>query len=139
MKLNIGCNAIPFTKYVNIDNGSFHSKNFKKLKQELIYNQFNFNQINFIAADAKYLPFKNNTFDEIFSNQCIGQYVDLTYEINRVLKPKGILILGIYDNIKKICLDLIRNNFKIISVNIFNGSLIGDDNDISLKIKAIKN
>jgi len=41
------------------------------------------------------------TFDEIFSNQCIGQYVDLTYEINRVLKPKGILILGIYNDIKK--------------------------------------
>lgn len=52
---------------------------------------------NYIVADAHVLPFKDNTFDEVFSGQCLGLLTDSPsiHEAMRVLKLGGKLTIRI--------------------------------------------
>ncbi len=55
------------------------------------------NSINYTCADAENLPFKNQTFDLIFSSLAIQWCEDtqgLFSELQRVLKPKGCLLFS---------------------------------------------
>lgn len=72
-----------------------------KFAQVKVNNNLNFidrfkrsNHINHICADAESLPFKNQTFDLIFSNlsiQWCENYPLLFSEFSRILKPEGFL------------------------------------------------
>ncbi|TQV89717.1 malonyl-ACP O-methyltransferase BioC [Aliikangiella coralliicola] len=65
--------------------------------EEAKKNQSLFRKINYQVADADELPFDDNQFDLIFSNLTIQWMPDLkkTFsELNRVLKPGGLLIFS---------------------------------------------
>jgi len=56
-----------------------------------------FRKINYQVADADKLPFEDNSFELVFSNLTIQWLPDLAYtfkELNRVLKPGGLLIFS---------------------------------------------
>lgn len=56
-----------------------------------------FNKIEYQIADVEKLPFNNNQFDLIFSNltvQWVGDLKQMFTELNRVLKPGGLLVFS---------------------------------------------
>jgi len=56
-----------------------------------------FRKINYQVADADKLPFEDNSFELVFSNLTIQWLPDLAHtfkELNRVLKPGGLLIFS---------------------------------------------
>lgn len=60
-------------------------------------NQKTFRKINYQVADVDQLPFAENSFDLIYSNLTIQWVPDLKHtfaELNRVLKPGGLLIFS---------------------------------------------
>lgn len=66
------------------------------------FDQFNENtstkSCNFGVADAKKLPFKNNTFDFIICSEVLEHIIDYQSalsEINRILKPEGKLAVSV--------------------------------------------
>ncbi len=65
--------------------------------EEAKKNQRLFKKINYQVADADSLPFEDNQFDLIFSSLAIQWFPDLKQtfkELNRVLKPGGLLIFS---------------------------------------------
>lgn len=53
------------------------------------------NQEDYVCADALKLPFESNSFDFVFSNltiQWVEELPQLFQELNRVLKPEGLLL-----------------------------------------------
>ena len=66
------------------------------------FDQFNENtstkSCNFGVADAKKLPFKDNTFDFIICSEVLEHIIDYQSalsEINRILKPEGKLVVSV--------------------------------------------
>ena len=54
------------------------------------------NKIDYLVADAQFLPFGNDIFDIIFSCEClehVSEPLNALKEMNRVLKPGGEVIL----------------------------------------------
>lgn len=81
MKLNLGCGADIKKGYVNID---FRKLTGVDVKHDL--NKFPY-------------PFKNNTFDFIYSRNCIEQLDDIMkvmYELHRICKKKGLVNIIVY-------------------------------------------
>ena len=93
-----------------------------------VLNQDNPNQ--FINANAEYLPFKSNIFDTIVCNCALEHFAsDLMaiYEMNRVLKTKGLLFLSVdsfsYHGITDDVRDMHREKDKV--VNFYNFEELG--------------
>lgn len=71
--------------------------------------------INFQVADAHELPFKANSFDLIFSCECLEHVFDpqcVLNEFHRVLKPSGKLILTTVNYTNALILSWIYNYFR---------------------------
>lgn len=51
-----------------------------------------------VLADARCLPFKDEVFDEVYSNACLGVEVNGFDEALRVLKAGGIMSIKAYDD-----------------------------------------
>jgi SAM-dependent methyltransferase len=94
--------------------------------------------IKYMDANIK-LDFKDNEFDGIYSNQCVGMYVFNYVEISRVLKPNGRVLFTVYvEHLLKLIGDLLIHNFKINHINIANGSIKDmPTNDCSFEVGAI--
>ena len=77
MKLNLGCGDLLFDDYCNVDQ---------------------FNPAADVKADAKSLPFADNSIDEIYSSHLIEHFdfhevFGVLKEWKRVLKPSGWLVI----------------------------------------------
>ena len=130
MKLNIGC-GYPIDNFedgedeiIGIDDGSDWYSDYSKYKPKVVSN--------FIYGDGNILPFKNNTFDEVFSNQCAGLYVMDYEEMVRVLKKGGTIELGVWsDKVSIVLAKLILLDIDIFKVDWSNGC-IEDDYTLSI-------
>ncbi|MBN2127373.1 MAG: class I SAM-dependent methyltransferase [Candidatus Diapherotrites archaeon] len=90
--------------------------------------KFHLKNVSFKEADVLVLPFKDNSFDYVFSLGCVHHTTNpknAVKEICRVLKPNGFLVLGVYNKygrfitrIKKLLLDLMhsKNDLKKIEL-----------------------
>jgi|GEM_PF-7078233 SAM-dependent methyltransferase len=130
MKLNIGSANYGPENYVNIDN-------------DLSLESYIENPKSFIFADGEYLPFKDNTFDKIHSNQCVGTYLHKYDDIIRVLKKGGTVQFSLYNRfneISKLIGNLIKREIKITSVEWMNGHFddVDEDDAFSLIILGKK-
>ncbi len=59
-------------------------------------------QLDFTAADVRYLPFKNNSFDLIISSSTCDHFPEIDSalkELYRVLKPNGTLIITLHNKL----------------------------------------
>lgn len=66
-------------------------------KESIDFAKKSYKGVEFIASDAHKLPFKNQSFDYVCAIEILEHLEDpelALKEINRVLKPKGILIIG---------------------------------------------
>lgn len=93
--LDLGCGTGYFTRKL-----SGRYPNAKVTGADLAKGMIDFcraqsNQEYYVCADALKLPFDNNSFDFVFSNltiQWIEELPQLFQELNRVLKPEGLLL-----------------------------------------------
>lgn len=123
MKLNIGSGPDLFDEdYINIDNlchWNDPDRFYKELKE---YNEEKNYKGIFIVGDGVHLPFKDCSFNEIYSQQCVGTYVKNLIDILRVLKTKGKLKLQMRaDDFVETCSKLICYGCSIKEVRIDNG------------------
>lgn len=92
--LDLGCDDGTWTKKITSKNINWHGVEVVKSRADLAKNK----GINVrVSSLEEKLPYKNNFFNLIHSNQVIEHLVDLDMflsEIYRVLKPKGILIIS---------------------------------------------
>ena len=86
----------------NIDVFGFDMSLSDVSKAKINFDQFNENKssksCNFGFADAKKLPFKDNTFDYIVCSEVLEHIIDYQSalsEINRILKPQGKLAVSV--------------------------------------------
>lgn len=76
------------------------------------------NKVELVRGSAFEMPFADSSFDAVISSRFIHQYsdskkADLLREMERVLKPGGLLIVEFYSNIPAI----IKNPFRILPTN----------------------
>jgi len=97
--LEVGCGAGDFAIHLALQKAKVTAVDFSAEAIEIAkqkskkQNQ----QINFQVADAQSLPFANESFDLIFSCECLEHIPDPRKAVNelyRVLKPSGYLILS---------------------------------------------
>jgi len=119
MKLDIGSGEFPtFPGYIALDN----QEDFPNVKN--IQREYREAGQQLVIADGNQLPFKDDSFDEIFSNQCVGYYVTAYDEIDRVLKQDGILKLGVWnEKVVTVLWELLILGYKIEDVDIMNGDI----------------
>ncbi len=130
MKLNIGSAEYVEKGYINIDNGFDYSGNggFKFMKQQAdeYMKEAGFTA-KFLEMDGNELAFEDDTFTEIYSNQCVGEYVTNYKEIARVLKKGGEIRFGVWqDKVANVIIGLNEAGILVYDVDLLNGS-IGDD------------
>jgi ubiquinone/menaquinone biosynthesis C-methylase UbiE len=88
--LDIGCNTgAELVNYANVKAGEFLGLdiNTKFLKND---------KVSYIRGDARFLPFKNNTFHIVTSTEVIEHFLEgerFLREVHRILKNNGKLIL----------------------------------------------
>lgn len=91
--LDFGCGHKPYERYFNnveqyvgldlAESGHDHHKASRKSQIDVFY-------------DGKVLPFQNDYFDSVFTSQVVEHIFnldDILQEINRVLKPQGVILL----------------------------------------------
>ena len=107
---------------INIDDMSDYEGKLYRFIEEMIREKIDERAI-FIPMDGNDLSmFGDETFDEIYSNQCFGLYVTNYDEMVRVLKMGGTVSLGVWSHaIQKVVGNLIKRGVKITSVKGFNG------------------
>ena len=130
MKLNIGSAEYIMEGYINIDNGYDYSRDggfeFMKRQAEEYMKEAGF-KAKFLEMDGNKLDFEDNTFDEIYSNQCVGEWVKNYKEIARVLKKDGEVRFGVWqDKVANVIIGLNEAGILVYDVDLLNGS-IGDD------------
>lgn len=120
--LEVGCGkgdltiklSIKFKRMVSLDISLVGVKKAKKRIDERC-------NCEFLISDATTLPFCNDLFDIVIFSEVLEHTLDqkkCVFEIHRVIKPNGILILttpnsgGIYRNILKIISKLMNKPFK---------------------------
>jgi len=132
MKLNIGSGGCTMLEgYLNIDNLSDTYDTKMSMMKEVVntmvgeeYDDGHYPHTAFMyVKDANDLSmFEDNSFDEVWSNQCVGVYVTNYDEILRVLKVGGKIKLGVWSHaIQNVVGNLIKRGVKITSVKGFNG------------------
>ena len=133
-KLNIGSGEYGIEGYLNIDDASDYDGNV----EEFLAAVDDPENIEYQICDGNDMPFEDNSFDEIFSNQCVGKYVTNYYDIVRILKPGGTIILGLWsDVVAKVMMELLIRDIEIIGVEWLNGcqcDIENDDDNITLKV-----
>ncbi|HBB32224.1 MAG TPA: hypothetical protein DDZ80_23710 [Cyanobacteria bacterium UBA8803] len=96
--LEVGCGVGDFALYLSDQKAAITAVDFSEKAIELAKQkaQIQNKQVEFIVADAQNLPFPDNSFDLVFSCECLehvpNPQLALT-EMQRVLKPSGKLIL----------------------------------------------
>lgn len=89
MKLDVGCGIKP-TGDVNID--LYINRNLYRIK-EGVSSVIDIRKIpNFVLGDAAHLPFRDNYFEEVYSNSVlehVGDYYGMLKEMWRVCKENG--------------------------------------------------
>ncbi len=96
--LEVGCGAGDFAIYLadmhaNVTAVDFSPQAIEIAKKKLTAQKKN---VNFRVADAQALPFKDNSFDLLFSCECLEHVPSpqlALAEFRRVLKPKGKIVL----------------------------------------------
>lgn len=96
--LEVGCGVGDFALYLAQQEADVTAVDFSEKAIELARtkNELQKKNVNFLIADAQALPFADNSFDLIFSCECL-EHIPLPQlalaEMQRVLKPSGRLIL----------------------------------------------
>lgn len=96
--LEVGCGVGDFALYLAEQQGDVTAVDFSDKAIELAKKKCEFQKknVNFQIADAQALPFADNSFDVIFSCECLEHIPVPQFaltEMQRVLKPSGRLIL----------------------------------------------
>ena len=144
LKLDIGFGECPMPGYISIDNGSdftglYGDESAKKMFDWAREESKEYEDVQLIVMNGDNMAFKDNTFDKIHSNQCVGYYVTNYKEIVRVLKPNGIIVLGVWaDKVSNVLASLISLGVTITNVDWLNGGYDDiDDNEYTLRITGI--
>ena len=139
-KLNIGFGECPMDGYVNIDDGS-DFKNMLEEAKQLVEDDFR-EETELLIMDGNDMTFEDNTFDEVFSNQCVGIYVTNYDEIVRVLKIGGKIQLGVWNSkVTHVISNLLIRDVDITGVEWMNGddrNIDNDDANYTLLITGVK-
>ena len=151
MKLNIGCGICPMEGYINIDKfddyltlaEGDHHKSFMLMNKDIRDNNWQImHKLDLREMDGNKMEFMDGIFDEVFSNQCVGEYVTNYDEIVRVLKVGGKIKLGVWiGKVNIVLYELILRNIKITSIKGFNIGIddnIDEDDSGTLMIEGIK-
>ena len=131
-KLNIGCCLWPMKGYTNIDNGYDYHTNRGSFKLGFLYMKeqaphemelVDGKDYEFLEMDGNKMTFDDESFDEVFSNQCVGVYVTDFEGIIRVLKYGGRISLGVWKHkLAYVIGHLLQRNIQIVNVSWLNGS-----------------
>jgi len=138
-KLNIGSGEWVMKGYVNIDDGSDWG-GFAEMKERadnfMAEEHF---KAELLEMDGNKTTFADGEFDEIYSNQCVGEYVTNYKEIARILKLGGKVKLGVWAHLSgKVIYKLAKVGIIIYKMNIMNGELHVDDDDCTFIMEGIK-
>jgi len=118
LTLNIGSGPDLFgPDHINIDNLDHWEPDrfYKELKE---YNEEKDEERIFVVGDGNHLPFKDCSFDQIYSQQCVGTYVKDLIDITRVLKIKGKINLQMRStDFVETCSKLICYGYSIVKVD----------------------
>ena len=93
--LDLGCGTGYFTRELSARYPSAKVTGADLAKGMIDFCRAQSNQEGYVCADALQLPFDTNSFDFVFSNltiQWIEELPQLFQELNRVLKPEGLLL-----------------------------------------------
>jgi len=127
LKLNIGCGCTPEVGYINIDNGQDYQCQYNPsdtrgfTEMQKIAKNMGLPYKTMRLMDANNLMFDDETFDEIMSVQCVGEYVKNYEEILRTLKPDGILKITVHNcAVFEIIFELAKRNMRCTSFRIIN-------------------
>ena len=135
-KLNIGSGAWPFVDYINIDDGSDNHGE-EQMKQLTISEEGEPDSILFMDGNDLSL-FDDGYFDEIWSNQCVGSYVTNFDEIIRVLKPGGVIKLGVWGTkVMFVVEELMKRGLYNVTMSPMNGGIEDGIENYTLMIEAI--
>jgi len=96
--LEVGCGVGDFAIHLSTQQAKVTAVDFSAKAIELAVqkSKLQTNSVQFQVADAQSLPFENNSFDILFSCECLEHVPDpklVLAEFHRVLKPAGKLVL----------------------------------------------
>ncbi len=89
--LDFGCGYSPYKSYIKCDE-------YVRVDKPSIYNNNGNLKSDIIFYDGKKLPFNDNTFDSIICTEVLEHIPNLdeiAKELNRVLKPKGTILISV--------------------------------------------
>ena len=115
-KLNVGSGITVMDGYINIDDGYDYPEGFGWMREHAE------SAAEFLEMDGNDMTFADNEFGELYSNQCVGQYVTNYKELARVLKPSGIVRFGVWnERVADVVAGLLKNGIRITSLELLNG------------------
>ncbi len=89
--LDFGCGYSPYKSYIKYDE-------YVRVDKPSMYNNYGNLKNDIIYYDGKTLPFNDEEFDSIFSTEVlehIPNVNEIVKELNRVLKPKGKILISV--------------------------------------------